>query len=309
MTPNDPRNPLRHVRKTRDFFIGIDSDGCVFDSMETKHKECFIPNTIKTFGLAAVSRYAREAAEFVNLYSHWRGVNRFPGLTMTLDLLARRPEVQRYGFNVPMLPGLREWIDRKPLLGNPALLAELERTKDPDLDLTYQWSMAVNRSIDETVRRVPPFPLVRESLQMMAEKADLIVVSSTPGEALEREWAENDLDRHVALIAGQELGNKIEHLTLATDGRYAKDQVLMIGDALGDFRAAKAIDALFYPILPGHEEESWRRFHDEALHRFFNGTYAGPYMADLLVRFEALLPTTPPWQQTEPGGDNPSKSA
>jgi hypothetical protein len=26
-----------------EFLVGIDSDGCVFDSMELKHKECFIP--------------------------------------------------------------------------------------------------------------------------------------------------------------------------------------------------------------------------------------------------------------------------
>ena len=52
-----------------DFFVGIDSDGCVFDTMEIKHKECFCPNVIKHWGLQAVSKYAREAAEFVNLYS------------------------------------------------------------------------------------------------------------------------------------------------------------------------------------------------------------------------------------------------
>ena len=28
------------------YFIGIDSDGCVFDTMEIEHKECFCPNTI-----------------------------------------------------------------------------------------------------------------------------------------------------------------------------------------------------------------------------------------------------------------------
>ncbi|MEO6810250.1 MAG: HAD family hydrolase [Isosphaeraceae bacterium] len=302
MTPNDPQNPLCQVRKTRDFFIGIDSDGCVFDTMEVKHKECFIPNIVKTFGLAAVSRYAREVAEFINLYSHWRGINRFPGLTLTMDLLARRPEVQRRGFDVPMLPGLRDWIERESRLGNPALLAEVERTGDPDLDLTHQWSEAVNRSVGEIVRGVPPFPLVRESLQGLAGKADLIVVSATPGEALQREWVEHDLARHVALIAGQELGNKTEHLALATAGRYAKDQVLMVGDAPGDFRAAEANDALFYPVLPGLEEESWQRFHDEALPRFFNGTYAGPYMIALIDRFEALLPTTPPWQSTPTSG-------
>ncbi len=29
-----------------DFLVGIDSDGCAFDTMELKHKECFIPNII-----------------------------------------------------------------------------------------------------------------------------------------------------------------------------------------------------------------------------------------------------------------------
>ena len=45
------------------FFVGIDSDGCVFDTMELKHKECFIPNTIKFYSLQAVSKYARPRAE------------------------------------------------------------------------------------------------------------------------------------------------------------------------------------------------------------------------------------------------------
>ena len=61
-----------------DYLVGIDSDGCAFDTMELKHKECFIPNTINYWGLQGVSSYAREAAEFVNLYSKSRGINRFP---------------------------------------------------------------------------------------------------------------------------------------------------------------------------------------------------------------------------------------
>jgi hypothetical protein len=73
------------------FFVGIDSDGCAFDTMEIKHKECFIPNIIKHWRLQAVSKYAREAAEFVNLYSRWRGVNRWPALVMVFDLLRERP--------------------------------------------------------------------------------------------------------------------------------------------------------------------------------------------------------------------------
>ena len=92
--------------KSHDFFIGIDSDGCAFDTMEVKHKECFIPNIIKFYRLAAISKYAREAAEFINLYSNWRGINRFPGLVLTIDLLAERAEVLRRRPRLPALSGL-----------------------------------------------------------------------------------------------------------------------------------------------------------------------------------------------------------
>ena len=73
---NDSANVLRKFKPTQEFFIGIDSDGCVFDSMEIKHKECFAPMFIKHFSLQAVSKYAREVWEFVNLYSKTRGCNR-----------------------------------------------------------------------------------------------------------------------------------------------------------------------------------------------------------------------------------------
>ena len=41
------------------FLVGIDSDGCVFDTMELKHKECFIPNFVNFYDLQGVSKYAR----------------------------------------------------------------------------------------------------------------------------------------------------------------------------------------------------------------------------------------------------------
>ena len=113
--------PLREFAKSHDFFIGIDSDGCAFDTMEVKHKECFIPNIIKYYRLAAISKYAREVAEFLNLYSKWRGINRFPGLVLTMDLLAERLEVLRRRPRLPALLGLRAWIGEETRLSNPAL--------------------------------------------------------------------------------------------------------------------------------------------------------------------------------------------
>ena len=84
---------IENYNPKKPFLVGIDSDGCVFDTMELKHKECFIPNYINHYDLQGVSKYAREAAEFVNLYSQSRGVNRFPALVEQLDWLRRRPEV------------------------------------------------------------------------------------------------------------------------------------------------------------------------------------------------------------------------
>ncbi len=103
---SDPQSALCAFERTQRFFVGVDSDGCAFDSMEVKHKECFIPQFVRFYHLAAVSKFAREVAEFVNLYSKWRGVNRFPGYLKTLEILAERPEVARRGFDVPAASGL-----------------------------------------------------------------------------------------------------------------------------------------------------------------------------------------------------------
>ncbi len=293
----DAAQPLAELAPRREFFIGIDSDGCAFDTMEVKHKECFIPEIIKVWGLQPVSKYAREAAEFVNLYSKWRGINRWPALTMVFDLLAERPEVQAREVEIPPAPRLREFIndDNYPK-SNDGLAAYMGAHPDPELDRAMAWTTGVNDAVADMVHGVPPFPWVRESLAALADTADLIVVSATPVEALTREWHEHDIARHVRVIAGQEMGKKALHLELAAAGKYPADRILMIGDAPGDMKAARANGALFFPVNPSHEEASWRRFHDEAMQRFFDGTYRGDYESALIAEFETLLPETPPWK-------------
>ena len=289
--------PLVDLEPEHEFFVGIDSDGCVFDTMEIKHKECFAPNIIKHWGLQAVSKYAREAAEFVNLYSAWRGINRWPALMMVFDLLRERQEVQHRNADVPDTPKIREFIDSGMALSNDSLAAVVEETGDPELTKALAWSRAVNATIADMVHGVPPFPYVRESLELIHGAADAIVVSQTPLEALVREWKEHDIDRFVEVIAGQELGTKTEHLRLASQGKYADDHKLMIGDAPGDLKAARANNSFFFPVNPGQEEESWERFYKEAFERFLAGEYAGAYEADLIAGFEKALPDTPPWKR------------
>ncbi len=276
-----------------DFLVGIDSDGCAFDTMEVKHKECFIPNIINSYELQGISRYAREAAEFVNLYSKSRGINRFPALIETLEWLQKRPEVRARGIKITLPDGLVQWIKSETKLGNPALKAAVEASGDPHLKQAFTWSVAVNEAVARIVRGVPPFPFLRESLERLAPKADLIVISATPNEALTREWEEHDLARYVRAICGQEIGTKKESLGVAR--RYPPNHALMVGDAPGDYSAAMANKALFFPINPGAEEASWRKFHDEGIDHFLSGTFAGEYQQRLLDEFDRCLPERPPW--------------
>jgi len=291
---SDPAHVLRDFKPAKEFFVGIDSDGCIFDSMEIKHKECFTPMYIKHFKLQAVSKYAREVWDFVNLYSKTRGVNRFPALVRALQMLAERPEVKARGVAIPQTEALEEWIKRESKLGNATLNAEV-KNGNKALEPIKAWSEAVNAAVADIVEGVPPFPLVRECLEKITEKADAICISQTPGEALKREWAEHHIDRYVKIIAGQEMGSKAQHLQLAAKDKYPPAKILMIGDAPGDFKAARANGALFFPVNPGKEEASWERLHREALDRFFAGTYAGDYEAQLIRAFDACLPEHPSW--------------
>lgn len=297
MTMSAPApNPLAELKPQHEFFIGIDSDGCTFDSMEIKHKECFCPNIVKYWKLQPVSKYAREAVEFVNLYSKWRGTNRWPALVMTLDLLRTRPEVNARNCCVPQASRVREFISSGKALSNDGLKAFMAEHPDPELDRAMEWSAAVNRSIADIVFDLPPFPYVRECLVRFQEMSDSVVISQTPGEALSREWEEHDIAKYVRAIAGQELGTKKQHLKVAAGGKYAPNHVLMIGDAPGDLDAARANRALFFPINPGREAESWERLLKEGIDKFLRGEFAGAYEAALMAEFEKLLPGTPPWQ-------------
>jgi phosphoglycolate phosphatase-like HAD superfamily hydrolase len=270
--------------------------------MEIKHKECFCPQFINHFDLQAGSRYAREIWEFVNLYSSTRGVNRFKAVLRALDLARHHPEIVRRRIQVPDLPELRAWVAHESRLGNPQLEAEARRTGSVELERVLAWSLEVNETVARIVRDVPPFPGVESILRRLRDVADVIVVSQTPEEALEREWKEHGIDGHVRLIAGQEQGTKPQHLAATAGGadgferRYAVGRVLMIGDAPGDLAAAQHVGALFFPVLPGAEERSWERC-EEAIDRFLGGTYAGDYEVGLLREFSEILPETPPWEQ------------
>jgi phosphoglycolate phosphatase-like HAD superfamily hydrolase len=292
----NPQEELLALKPEKEFFIGIDSDGCAFDTMEIKQKECFCPNFIKYFGMQPVSKYVRETWEFVNLYSINRGSNRFLAVNETLRLLAIRPEVKARNFTVPSPTALIEWTNKETKLGNPTLKKYAAEINDPFITKTLEWSLKVNEDIEKMVFGITPFPFVRECLEKIKSKADVMVVSQTPYDALKREWAENKIDHFPMMIAGQEHGTKAEHLKYAAKNKYPDEKILMIGDAIGDLKAAKSNGALFFPINPGKEEASWEKLYKEGLDRFFERTFKGAYEDELIAEFKTYLPEHPHWK-------------
>jgi len=303
MAEVDAAKALNEFQPKHEFFVGIDSDGCAFDTMGINQRECFCPWLIGYFGLQPVALAARECKEFADLFSKTRGANRHKtSKRIIAELLPSHPMVKARGFEVPQYPHYFAWVDdANSVLSNAGLKKAVDEAAEPqaraELELALAWSERVNETIADIVKGMPPFPYVRECLEKIQPVADCIVVSATPGEALGREWAEHDIAKYVEVIAGQEMGKKAQHLEYTTKGRYEKNHVLMVGDAPGDMKAAKANDALFYPINPGNEIESWKRFQDESFDKFINGEYAGDYERKVIAEFDGFLPETPPWER------------
>ena len=82
-----------------------------------------------------------------------------------------------------------EWVDDpKSVLSNDGLKKAIEAAKDPageeGIGAGAGLEHKSKKAVTDIVKGIPPFPFVRESLEKIGPKADVIVVSATPGEAL-----------------------------------------------------------------------------------------------------------------------------
>lgn len=291
---------LKVMKPTKSYLVAIDSDGCVFDAMGIKQRECFCPMMIAYFNLQPVAQAARECKEFADLYSKTRGANRHKTMYRILnELLPFHPIVKERGFKVPKPKYYFEWInDSKSLLSNDGLEIAIKESVNAkakaELGQVLKWSKRVDDMVTEVVKNIPPFKYAHQSLKKIRMQADIIVCSSTPIEAIYREWNENGIMKYPKIIAGQEMGTKAEQLAAMCE-KYDKDKILMIGDAPCDQNAAKKNGILFYAINQGAEDMSWHRLYAEALDIFFHGKYAGKYENMVIEEFEKYLPEKPYW--------------
>ena len=283
---SEARDRLIALPRRRGSFVGVDSDGCVFDSMAVKQVQCFHPAFVSAWGLAAYETEVRACLERVNLRSRHRGQDRFVAFDIAVDAMRDQPALA--DAPLPDTADLKRWLAAGGPYGNEALAEEAARTGSRSLRRILDWSLAV----DEAVRGLDPMPAFDEARAFLghaAPLADLHVVSSTPVAALESEWSQHGLRPLVRFVCGKDLGTKAQHLRWATEGKgYARR--LMIGDAPKDLAAARETGVRFYPILPGRENESWRRLREDLFARFLADGYSEEEERDLVAAFMGVLP-------------------
>ncbi|HOL50137.1 MAG TPA: HAD hydrolase-like protein, partial [bacterium] len=278
-------NPEEHkklFKKTKDFLVAIDTDGCIVDNMNAKQMLIFHPLYMEFYQLWKIESYFREVAEFYNLFSVHRGCNRFIAIRLILMALNSRKDVQsqveKMNVVVPNIEPVDQYIEfcrnNNSGMGNISL-SQFISTRPLDFEL-YKlsgWSHAVNKALDVIVDKIQPFENVRECLEMIYKHADIAVVSQTPYQDLFNYWDTHDLLKYVKIICGQEMGSKTYHIEILKKiGKYSDEQVLMIGDAPGDLDAIKKNNGFFYPVTPGIENDSWKQF-SEAFGLFLQGKY------------------------------------
>ena len=296
-----PRITLEHLQQHRpqkDYFVGLDSDGTIFNSMELKHKDCFLVALIRVFELAPITHEVHLVWNYVNIFSNTRGTNRFKALILTFDHLRKFKRVRQLNFQLPPLKALEKWVLSSGSLSNESLkqlVMDLPKNEKETIETVLEWSKEVNRMVKATVFNLPPMGGSLKAMDFLNPFADLVVISNTPLDTLHREWSENNIVSNVLYIGGQETGTKIEMLIAVAKEKYAQDNILIIGDSPGDLIAAQAVNALFFPVLQSKEDESWHNFNMEGCENFLNGVYTGPYQNEQINQFKSSLDTTPSW--------------
>ena len=119
-----------------------------------------------------------------------------------------------------------------------------------------EWSQRVNEKIS-ALPLAQPFANVADCLASAADFADIVVVSSANRDAILQEWKAGGLDGYVRRYYSQNDGSKTQCIACAKAEGYGDGDVLMIGDAPGDWKAAQSNGVWFYPILAGKEAQSW----------------------------------------------------
>lgn len=260
---------LSEFKKTKNFLVCVDSDGCAMDTMDIKHIRCFGPCMIEVWQLQKWEEKILKRWNEINLYTITRGINRFKGLSMALS------EINEQYQAIDGIDDLIYWSKNADELSNDALKKEIENHPQKKIfKLALKWSEMVNNAIKKLPEsEIKPFPLVKEALKLAHEKADIAIVSSANLGAVLDEWEKHGLLEHTDIVLTQNVGSKAFCISELLKKGYNKENVLMCGDAPGDLKAAETNEVFYYPILVKKEKDSWQDFINQGFSHLLDGSY------------------------------------
>lgn len=271
---------LNDFVRTKDYLICVDSDGCAMDTMDIKHFQCFGPCMVEEWKLEQWAKPILSRWNDINLYTMTRGINRFKGLAMMLR------EIHGQYTEIDGIDELERWVESAPALSNDGVTAAISNGGGEVFSKALRWSIAVNERIGALpFAAKKPFQGVLEGLKYAHSVADIAIVSSANLQAVEEEWELYGLLDHVDILLAQDVGSKAFCIAEMLKKGYAKENVLMTGDAPGDLDAARSNGVFYYPILVRHEAESWSEFRETAVDSFTSGSYSGTYQAEKIEAF------------------------
>ena len=186
---------------------------------------------------------------------------------------------------------LKKWLSQNKTITNELIREYLNNSKKANegLKSTLEWSLSANKRIKILSSKIKPIPEALKAMDILKEKADIVVVSNTPTKTLFREWKYNNIISKVLLIGGQETGTKSQMIESATKDKYHNNKILVIGDSFADLNAANDNNALFYPIIPSKEKESWNFFLNRGIKDFFNLDYKEKIEKIKINEFKAIF--------------------
>ncbi len=241
---------LSEFQKTKRFLLCVDSDGCAMDTMNIKHFRCFGPCFADEWNLPDREKVLRRWNE-INLYERTRGINRFKALALILTELYPDDET---------IAAFLKWTNEAKELSERALEREIEGGANEVFQKALNWSRAVNRKIGTlSENEKQAFAGVKEAFEAAKGQFDIAVVSSANFDAVAEEWERCHLLEDVDVLTTQRDGSKAHCISELLKKGYAKECVLMVGDAPGDLAAAEENGVAFYPVLVRFEKESWER--------------------------------------------------
>ena len=257
---------LSHYKPRFKKLICVDSDGCAIDSMTIKHERAFGPAIVEEWDLENIESKLLKRWNDINLYEITRGINRFKGLERMLS------ELVEQGIHIEGYEHIKQWVQTTDAFSNPALEKAISNNPQQNgLQKALSWSHRVN-AIIKTLPSIGPFKNVQTSLQNASTFADIAIVSSANLAAVEYEWETYKLTDYLSGMFAQEAGTK-EHCLAHLKQYYNLEDIIMLGDAKGDLEAAESHGMYFYPILSGHEDQSWLDFNNKYLKLFKDGHF------------------------------------